>query len=157
MNVLYRSITHRSITVLCCIVFLASSPPRPTTTLCELIRHGEYYNGKLVKVRATWVYGYEWSYLHCLDCDERGWLDTSELDERSEKTVKHTPKYSGIVNIDVEGIFQAGGTFGHLHGYRYQLRAHTIDNSAVISKGMKARAKELEIERKFVCGGETPR
>jgi hypothetical protein len=158
MNALHKPITHRSITALCCIVFLASSePPLPTTKLCELMRIPENYNGKLVKVRATWVYGYEWSYVHCLDCDERVWLDTSELDERSEKMVKHAPKYSGIVNIDVEGIFQAGGTFGHMNGYKYQLKAHTINNPAVISRGMKAREKELEIERKFACGGKTPR
>ena len=110
-----------------------------------------------MKVRATWVYGFEWSYLHCLDCDGRVWLDTSELDEQSEKTIKHTPKDAGIVNIDVEGVFQAGGGFGHLNGYKYQLRAHTVSNPAVLSKGMKARETELEIERKFACGGEKPR
>jgi hypothetical protein len=69
-------------------------------------------------------------------------LDTSELDEQSEKTLKQTPKDAGIVNIDVEGIFQTGGTFGHLNGDKYQLTAHMIANPAVISKGMKAREKE---------------
>jgi len=121
------------------------------------MRNPELYNGKVVKVRATWIYGDEWSYLHCLDCDGRVWLDTSELDEQSEKTVKHTPKGAGIVNVDVEGVFEAGGSFGHLNGYKYRLRAYTVSNPAVISKGMKAREKELEIERKFACGGANPR
>jgi hypothetical protein len=57
------------------------------------------------------------------------------------------------VNADVEGVFEAGGSFGHLNGYKYQLKAHTISNPAVISKGMKGREKEFEIERKFACGG----
>jgi hypothetical protein len=121
------------------------------------MRYPQTYNGKTVKVRATWVYGFEWSYLHCLECDGRVWLDTSELDEPSEKTVKHTPKYAGIVNMDVEGVFQSDGSFGHLNGYKYQLRAHALSNPAVISKGMKAREKELEIERKFACGAAEPR
>jgi hypothetical protein len=121
------------------------------------MRHPETYNGKTVKVRATWVYGFEWSYLHCLDCDGRVWLDTSDLDEQSEKTVKHTPKDAAIVNVDVEGLFQAGVGLGHLNGYKYQLRAHTNSNPAVISKGMKGCEKELEIERKSACGGVTPR
>ena len=124
---------------------------------CELIRDPQKYNEKLVKVRATWVYGFEWSYVHCLDCEGRIWLDTSELDEQSEKTLKHTPKGTGIVNIDVEGAFQTGGPFGHLNGYKYQLTGHTISNPAVISKGMKPCEKELEIERKFACGRAKPR
>jgi len=79
------------------------------------MQYPDKYNGKLVTVRATWVYGYEWSYLHCLGCEGRVWLDTSELDEQSERTAKHTPKGAAIVNVDVEGIFQAGGGFGRLN------------------------------------------
>jgi hypothetical protein len=153
MNVL-RSV----ITVVCCIALLTSSAPQqPTISFCELLRHPEKYNGQLVKVRATWVYGFEWSYLHCLDCDGRVWLNTSELDEQSEKTVKHAPKYAGIVNIDVEGVFQADGSFGHLGGYKYQLTAHTVANPAVIAKGLKGPEKDLELQRKFGCGGAKPR
>ena len=152
MNLLFRSIT-----ALCCMVLLASSAIAQATRLCELIRNPEKYNGKLVRVRATWVYGYEWSYLHCLDCDQPVWLDTSELDEKSEKTLRHKPKGAGNVNVDVEGVFQAGGTFGHQNGYKYQLTAHTVANPAVILKGMKTRDKVLEIERKFGCGGAKPR
>lgn len=121
------------------------------------MRHPEEYNGKLVKVRATWVYGFEWSYLHCLGCDGKVWLETSELDDKSEKTLRHTPKEDAIVNVDVAGIFEAGGGFGHMNGYKYQLRAHSIANPAVISKGMKTPEKELEIERKCGCGGVRPR
>jgi len=124
---------------------------------CELMRYPETYNERTVKVRATWVYGFEWLYLHCLDCEGRVWLDTSELDGQFENLFKHIPKYAAIVNVDVEGVFQAGGSFGHLNGYKYQLRAHTISNPAVISTGMKGRAKELEIEQEFACGGRKPR
>jgi hypothetical protein len=151
------NILRTSIAAFIGIVLLASTAsPQPTMTFCELVRDPEKYNGKLVKIRATWIYGFEWSYLHCLDCEGRVWLDTSALDEQSEKTLKHTPKGAGIVNVDVEGVFQTGGTFGHLDGYRYQLMAHTVANPAVISKGMKPREKELEIERKFACGGVKP-
>src|SRR5262249_27113173 len=132
-------------------------PPEPRVKFCELMRYPGRYMGKLVKVRATWVYGFEWSYLHCLGCEGRVWLDTSKLDEQSERTVKHTPKDAAIVNVDVEGIFEAGGGFGHMNGYKYQLRAHTIASPVVISKGMRAPEKEQEIERKSACGGAKPR
>ena len=124
---------------------------------CELMQNPGAYNGKTVKVRATWIYGFEWSYLHCLGCDGRVWLDTSTLDERSEKMLKQTPKGAGVVNVDVEGVFQTGRTFGHLNGYKFQLIAHSIANPAVISKGMKPVEQELEVERKYACGGTQPR
>ena len=139
------------------VLLTSTASPQPTVKFCELMRDAEKYNEKLVKVRATWIYGFEWSYLHCIDCDIRVWLNTSDLDEQSEKTLKHTPKGAGIVNVDVEGIFQTGGRYGHMDAYSAQLTAHTIANLAVLSKGMKPREKELEIERKCACGGTKPR
>ena len=152
------NIVGRPVTATIWIFLLVSSvSPQSPIKFCELLRNPEPYNGKTVKVRATWVYGFERSYLHCLDCDDQVWLDTSELDEQSEKTVQHTAKGAGIVNVDVEGVFQAGGSFGHLNGYKYQMKARTLSNLAVLSKGMKAREKELAIERNFACGGTNPR
>jgi len=140
------------------VTLLASTAsPQSTIKFCDLIRDSGKYNGKLVRVRATWIYGYEWSYLHCLDCEGKVWEDTSNIDEQSEKAIKHMPKYAGIVNVDVEGVFRAGGTFGHLNGYRYQLIVHAISNLVVLLNGMKPHEKELEIERKFACGGAKPR
>ncbi len=150
--------TVRTCSVLAVIVFLASSAsPQSRIVFCDLMRNPAEYSGKLVKIRATWVYGFEWSYLHCLDCEGRVWLDTSQIDEQSEKALKHTPKGAAIVNMDVEGVFQTGGSFGHLNGYRYQLLAYTVKNLRVISKGMKGPDKEAEIERRLACGGTTPR
>lgn len=139
------------------LLLTSAASAQSTMRFCELMQDPGAYNGKTVKVRATWIYGFEWSYLHCLGCDGRVWLNTSTLDEQSEKMLKHTPKGAGIVNVDVEGVFQAGRTFGHLNGYKFQLTAHTMANPAVISKGMKPHEKELEIERKYACGGTKPR
>lgn len=151
-------IRRSSIAVFIGAVLVASSASLPPPMkFCDLMEDPGKYNEKLVRVRATWTYGYEWSYLHCLGCEGRVWLDTSELDEQSERAVKHTPKDAALVNVDVEGIFEAGGSFGHLNGYKYQFKAHTIANPEVISKGMKGPERELEIERKFGCGGTKPR
>jgi hypothetical protein len=152
------NIARMAITALSCVALSASSAsPQPTMTFCELIQHPEKYNGQLVKVRATWIYGYEWTYLHCLDCDAQVWLETEQLDEESKKAIKHMPKWTGIVNVDVEGVFETGRTFGHMNGYKYQLKAEKIANPTVLSKGTKAPEKEREIERQFACGGTNPR
>jgi hypothetical protein len=152
MNILRPSIAVFIGTVL----VASSASPQAPMKFCELMRNPEKYNGQLVKVRAIWIYGFEWSYLHCLDCDGRVWLDTSDVDDESAKTLKHTPE-AGIVNVDVEGVFHAGGSFGHLNGYKYQLTAHTVANPVFLSKRMKTPEKEREIERKFACGGAKPR
>ena len=60
------------------------------------------------------------------------------------------------MNIDVEGIFHAGGRFDNPVGYEYQLTASKVANPAVLAKGMKPHEEELD-ERKFACGGERPR
>ena len=140
MNCLRISLVATSL-----ILLLASATSAQSTLkFYELMRDPGAYNGKTVKVRATWIYGFEWSYLHCLSCDGRAWLDSSALDEQSEKVLKHMPKGGGIVNVDVEGVFQTGRTFGHLNGYKFQVTAHTIANPAVISTGMKAHERSLK-------------
>ena len=151
------NILRTCVIALSCMMLTASTVSEPTMRFCDLMRHPEEYSGKLVRVRATWVYGFEWSYLHCLGCDGRVWFDSSELDEQYEKVLKHIPKNAGIVNVDVEGIFHAGGGFGHMNGYKYKLTAHMVANPTVISKGLKAAETEFEMEQKFACGGAKPR
>src|SRR5262249_25958143 len=61
------------------------------TEFCELLRHPELFDGKEVTVRATWVSGFEWSYMTCLTCLTfkdvgKVWLDFSDdLDDASRK------------------------------------------------------------------------
>jgi hypothetical protein len=143
-------------------IFLLLSSNRiseTSVTFCDLLRNPEKYNGKVVTVRATWRYGYEWSQFYCLDCLDKGkaWLDTSnEMDDASIRTLKRTPG-SGIVNLTVEGVFMSGGTFGHLNGYPYQLVAHRVSNLAIVVRGMKDAAKEKEAEKRWACGGTNPK
>jgi len=130
----------------------------PPVTLCHLLENSEKYNGKEVTVRATWKYGFEWSQIYCIDCPEHGltWLDVpSDLDDASEKALKRIPA-AGIVNLTVHGIFKSGGHFGHL-GYPHQLVAQRVSDVAVISRGLKNRAKEKELEARFACGGQNPK
>jgi hypothetical protein len=94
------------------IVCLAAVAVQCQTSIsfCDLIRTPEKYAGKLVKVRATYKYGFEWQQLYCLDCLDKGktWLDLSGgIDERSEKSLKLAPKGAGIVNLTVQASSSA--------------------------------------------------
>ena len=131
-----------------------------TVGLCELLRNPKAYNGKEVVVRATYQYGFEWSYLYCLDCLEKGktWLQIDDdLDNASAKSLRRLPKGSGIVTLTVQGVFVTGSTYGHLNSYRYQLVAKKIGKMIVLQKGMKGISRETATVGKSGCGGQNPR
>jgi len=127
---------------------------------CDLLRNPEKYKDQQVKVRATFRYGFEWQQLYCLDCLDKGraWLELPDhMDEESGRTAKKMPKYAGIVNLTVVGVFHFGSSYGHLNGYRYELIALQIRDVAVIQRGMKDLAAESKAERRFACGGANPK
>ena len=130
------------------------------TTLCDLLRNPEKYDGQRVQVRATFRYGFEWQQLYCLDCLDKGkaWLQMPvDLDDKSEKAFKKMPKGAGIVNLTVVGVFHFGKSYGHLNGYRFELIAQEIQDVTVIQNGMKDIATERKAEQQWACGGVSPR
>ena len=129
-------------------------------TFCDLLRNPEKYNGKEVTVRATYRYGFEWSQLYCLDCLDHGkaWLGMPvSLEDTSARSLKKMPKYAGIVNLTVQGVFETGGNFGHLNGYRYRIEPYKISDVAVLQKGMKSPEEEERVEKRWGCGGSDPK
>ena len=64
---------------------------------CDLMADPAKYDGKTVKVRATWRYGFEWDELYCRGCRELGktWRTVAELDKENQKLkykIKEEPK-----------------------------------------------------------------
>jgi hypothetical protein len=129
-------------------------------SFCDLLGNSEKYDGKEVTVRATYRYGFEWQELYCLDClvKDKVWLEFgSDLDDSSHKALRRAPKGAGIVNLTVQGTFKSGGSFGRLAGYRYELTARNIRDVVVVQKGMKNRAEEEKAEKRWGCGGASPK
>lgn len=131
-----------------------------TLTFCDLIRSPEKYNGKMVSIRATYRYGFEWSELYCLDCLDRGkaWMDLPvTLKDTSAKSLKKMPKGAGIVNLTVQGVFVSGGSFGHSNAYRYKIEPTQITDLVVLQKGLKSSEEEEKLEKRCACGGTNPK
>jgi hypothetical protein len=127
---------------------------------CDLVKNSHQYSGNSIKVRATYQYGFEWSFLYCLDCkdQEKIWLDLPiDLEDSSEKVLKRLPKGGGIVNITLHGVFEGPGSYGHLNGYKYRFTADKVENMAVVYKGMGPIEKEKAAEEKWACGGANPK
>jgi len=137
---------------------LESNPP--TVSFCEVLNNPEIYNMKEVTVRATYKYGYEWSYLYCSSCADKGrvWLEFPfNLDASAIKALKHGPKGAGTVNVTVQGTFTKCGSCGHLNGYRFKIVGIKAKDVAVVIKGMKPLAEEQKAEKQWACGGTNPK
>ena len=131
-----------------------------TVSFCDLASDPERYNGKEVTVRATYKYGFEWSYLYCLTCLDKGkaWLEIPhDIDESSTKVLKRKPKGAGIVNVTVRGIFIKCGHCGHQNGYPFNFVAHQVSDLVVLVKGMKSLNEEQKAESQWACGGTSPK
>jgi hypothetical protein len=129
-------------------------------TLCDLIHNPAKYTGKEVTIRATYRYGFEWSELYCLDCQDQGKvsLETpTDLEDTSGKALKKIPTGGGIVNLTVRGIFVSDGSFGDSNSYRYKIEAVEISDVVVLLKGTKSREEEEKIEKRYACGGTHPK
>ena len=153
-------ITSSIVVIVLGFILSVSASPKPQVTFCELVRNPELYNGKVVTVRATYKYGFEWQMLYCLDCLDKGkaWLVLpNDLDDASVKTLKHAPEGAGTVNLTVQGVFMSGGHYGHENGYRYQFVANKVTNVAVVIKGMKTLQEEQTAEKQWACGGTNPK
>jgi hypothetical protein len=132
-------------------------------TFCDLVHDPNKYAGKEVTVRASYKFGFEWSYLYCLSCLEEGkpWLELplhfDDLDRTTRKAIQHLPEYAGTVNLTVSGVLVGPGAYGHMNGYRYEFKARTVSNVVVLIKGMKRIDEEKLIEQKCACGGANPK
>ena len=135
-----------------------SIPPR--VSFCELLNNPERYNMKEVTVRATYKYGYEWSYLYCLTCVDKGrvWLEFPfNLDASATKALKRGPKGAGTINVTVQGTFIKCGSCGHQGGYPFKFVGTKASDVAVVIKGMKSRDEEQTAEKQWACGGTNPK
>ncbi|HEX4538197.1 MAG TPA: hypothetical protein VH140_14695 [Candidatus Acidoferrum sp.] len=86
---------------------------------------------KEVAVRATYKYGYEWSYLYCLSCMDKGrvWLEFPfELDASATKALKRGPKGAGTVNVTVQGTLSNAEIAG--------TKAPILSNSSALKLAM---------------------
>jgi hypothetical protein len=101
INLRHTTATFVVLSLIVCAVTAAGVQSETDVSFCELVKNPQLYNGKKVTVRATYKYGYEWQYLYCLTCLDRGkvWLEIpSDVDDASVKALKRTPKGAGTVN-----------------------------------------------------------
>lgn len=150
----------------------------PLVPFCSLVANPQAYEGKEVKVRASYRYGFEWQEIFCQPCRNVGktWLELNEDREPYYKAaLKKFPKHQGTVNAIFTGTFHSSkGAYGD-GGYRFQFIVTAISDPEVVSKrgwdpanlpensrrkacGVSTAARHLlPARRKSACGGSTAR
>jgi hypothetical protein len=121
--------------------FVAYSEDYMPVDYCELIKNPSLYDGKKVRVEATYRYGFEWSELYCQDCFElnkRTWVEFNNLDESctSKKSLKKLRKDSPkgrTLSVVFSGTFEsAKKSYGHSNGYQFQLNVSCVEKAKVL-------------------------
>jgi hypothetical protein len=86
----------------------------PLVSICDLIKNPEEFEGKNIRVNATYRYGVEWSELYCSNCwdrDERRiWVSfdssfSSNTKSKIRKTLVGGGETGRTLNVDFVGAF----------------------------------------------------
>lgn len=108
---------------------------------CELIRNPTLYNGKKVRVEATYRYGYEWSEVYCprcFDLKKRTWVGLDNVDENcsAKKLLKkfrnESPK-GRTLSVVFAGTFESSKSdYGHSNDFQFLLNVSCIEKAKVL-------------------------
>ena len=141
----------RTLLIACCCATWGQDPP---INFGELITRPKDFDGKRIKVRATYRYGFEWQELYCVPSRTiaRVWLGIPpELPKPIQMALKRLPKNQGTVNATFTGLFHGvRSTFGD-GGYQYRLDLEKLEEVQVISKNGAVPEALMPSERARVC------
>jgi hypothetical protein len=120
----------------------------PTVIFCELLKHPERYNGKVIHTRAVFRRGgEEIAEFYCPKCADLGrvYFDVDEsYESRTKPEIHKIIQKDGFSNVVLTGRFQVanvGEGYGHLGKWHYKFIISRIERADVIP--MSADTPEL--------------
>ena len=112
----------------------------PTVAYCDLIRNPKRYDDKLIRIRAIYRYGYEWSQFYCPGCLSEGetWVDFEKSFKSCARSV--VSKRIGdngfkgrTVELLVVGKFYGSDVgYGHMNAYRFKFVVRCVEEAKII-------------------------
>ena len=97
----------------------------------ELVAHPQRYHGSEICTAGVYALGFETSALGASTHEVDGavyvseptvWIEGAEIRSRGECLKAGGMPQAEFCPVEVCGVFEAGGGFGHVGGYEYQLR-----------------------------------
>jgi len=95
-----------------------------------IIRRNQYqlnftYAGKLLRIKASWQFGFERSFLYTRQCSQqpKAWLefvDNKDACSQSKKNRIARGKHDKEADVTVTGKLYGPGHYGHLGAYEYK-------------------------------------
>ena len=112
----------------------------PTLSYCDLIKSHGRYEGTPVRLKASWTFGFETSFLNGKDCSEqaKAWVefvedkDACSQSKKNRNTVGQNDKEA---DVTVVGRLFGPGRYGHLSAYEYKFVVTCLENLKVTDSG----------------------
>lgn len=142
------------------IVFSQSSDPEIVgVDLCDLIREPDRYDGKKIRVVATYRYGFEWSEIYCSSCwhrDEgRIWVDFDDAFEdttskRIRRLLKSNSESGRTLLMTAVGRFsKSPSRYNHENEYTFAFVVEKVEKATKIFDGSPVPSALDEKEMKL--------
>jgi hypothetical protein len=104
------------------------SPSLIPISYCELFGSpSRYRTGEEVRIKATWTYGFEWSYLSDRECltEPKAMFELADEDRLCAASKKNVKKinhkgFDNKADVIVVGMLRDCGGCGHMSGYHYK-------------------------------------
>jgi hypothetical protein len=97
----------------------------PSLSYCDLLQSHSRYTGKLVRIKASWQFGFERTFLYARECSQqpKAWLefvDDKDACPRSKKNRDAPGKHDKEADVTVAGKLYGPSRYGHLGAYEYK-------------------------------------
>jgi hypothetical protein len=114
----------------------------PSLRYCVLLEHQKVHIGKLVRLDATWQFGFETTFLRDRECPQQpgAWLEFADEKELCPETKKNrsAPGQSDKeADVTVLGRLYGPGRYGHLGDYQFKFVAACLEKIKVTSSDLK--------------------
>ena len=108
----------------------------PTLTYSGLIQNKEKYLGKIVRIKAFYVWGFEWQFLcgkECKTLRRETWVEFGKLCKASYRKLKrgNDKLLDNKAEVILEGVLSEGH-FGHQNGYKFQFTVSCVEKFKLV-------------------------
>lgn len=114
----------------------------PSLRYCVLLKHPGVHKGKLIRLNATWQFGFETTLLCDRECPEQpgAWLEFADEKELCPETSKNrsAPGQSDKeADVTVVGRLYGPGRYGHLGDYQFKFVVVCLEKIKVTTSALK--------------------
>lgn len=114
----------------------------PTLGYCVLLEHASVHVGKLVRLNATWQFGFETTLLNDRTCPQQpvAWLefaDEKALCPQTRKNRSAPGQSDKEADVTVVGRLHGPGRYGHLGDYQFKFVVACLEKIKVTSSDLK--------------------